>query len=154
MAGRREISSRTCEISAAVTTGQVRMFDLAARKYGFTRKVLHLETGISEGTLRCWIAGTSMMPLDGFVKLAAINGFPNELLSLVLDPAGRAIVDADPDETDQDDAAIAALEYALRWARARHPDSPSGIKIDHTERPDIELAADGLVDKASKVKRR
>jgi hypothetical protein len=151
MSGRRENSSRNCEISSAVTKAQVRMFDLAERDHDLTLKVLHLETRIPLGTLRGWIAGTSMMPLDGFVKLAAIKGFPNELLSLPLDVAGKSVCDAEPEETDMDDAAISALEYALKWARARHPDSPSGIRIDHTERPDLTLAAGGLTDKAGKV---
>ncbi|QTH19765.1 hypothetical protein HRJ34_15460 [Rhizorhabdus wittichii] len=150
MARRNEIPSRDAEISALVSIAQVRMFELA-KKRGFTAKVLHLETGISTSTLGGWIAGTSMMPLDGFVKLAAIEDFPNELLSLPFEAAKRSISDAEPDETDVDDAAIAALEYALEWARARHPASPSGTRIDHTEKPNVAQAGRHLADRAGKV---
>jgi len=51
-----------------------------------------------------------------------------------------ALTDAEPDEADLDDAVIAGLELAIKWAKARHPRSSSGIAIDHTERPDIERA--------------
>jgi hypothetical protein len=151
MAGKREIPTRGRGIFDAVKSAQVRMFDLAKNKHGFSLKVLHLETDIPMDTLRDWITGKSGMPLAGFVALSAIKEFPNELLSLPFEAAGRSVCDAEPEETDQDDAAVAALEYALKWARARHPSSPSGVRIDHTERPDLELAAEGLADKVGKV---
>lgn len=149
MPGRREIPQRDGDISEAVRSGQMAMFDLAARKHGLTLKRLHLETDIPEGTLRGWIAGTSMMPLDGLIKLARVPGFPNTLLSLPFEPAGKALCDAEQDEADLDDAALAAVALLNRYVAARHPASPSGIRIDHTERPDLKLAARNCADRAA-----
>src|SRR3546814_19892255 len=71
-----------CEITMAVEQAQIRMFDLAKRKHGITRKVLTLETGIAISTLRSYEEGTSM-PVSALVKMARV--IPNELLSLMLD---------------------------------------------------------------------
>lgn len=154
MAGRREISSRECEISSAVTAAQKRFFDLAERKFSFAPKVIHLETDIPLATLKDWATARSAMPIAGFVKIIGIKGFPNQLASLILAPAGKAVADDDADEADIDELVIRALELALLHAKARHPDSPGGVHIIHTERPDIELAAEGVADSAGKVARR
>lgn len=154
MAGRRENSSRECEISTAVAEAQVRFFDLADRKFGFTPKIIALETDIPASTLKGWIAGTSAMSLDGFIKIIAIKGFPNQLASLILAPAGKMAVDDEAEETDIDDLVIRSLELALAHVKARHPDSPGGVRIVHSEIPDIALAAEGVADKAGKVIRR
>src|SRR3546814_1922808 len=76
-----------CEITMAVEQAQIRMFDLAKRKHGITRKVLNLETGIAISTLRSYEEGTSM-PVSALVKMARV--IPNELLSLMLDVGGRS----------------------------------------------------------------
>lgn len=154
MTERNDISSRTCEIAQAVETAQRAMFDAAAREHGLTLKVLEAATGISINTLRTYAPSKATtpacaMPVHVFLKLARV--IPNELTSLMLDPGGKAVGDAEPEETDLDDAAIAALEYALRWAKSRHPDSSSGVKIDHTEKPGLHLAAAGLQDRVGKV---
>lgn len=149
MAGAREISSRDCEITTATIAAQARFFDLAEQS-GFTRKVLNLSTGIPAGTLKDWANGT-MMPLAGLVKIIRIKGFPNDIASVLIEKSGKMIADAEPEETDLDDAVIAALELALEWARARHPNSSSGIRIDHTEKPTVERAGRHLADRAGKV---
>lgn len=150
MVQRRENVRRECEISQAVDMAQMHMFDLAYRKHGFTRKILasHMEVSIS--TVRSWEEGASM-PVHGFVKLARVPKFPNELLSLMVEPAGRVIADAEEDESDIDDLALSALEVLAKYVSARHPDSPSGIKIDHTERSDIKDAAKAIAGRAKKV---
>src|SRR3546814_8288877 len=81
----------------AVEQAQIRMFDLAKRKHGITRKVLNLETGIAISTLRSYEEGTSM-PVSALVKMARV--IPNELLSLMLDVGGQVIADAAPDPPD------------------------------------------------------
>src|SRR3546814_6534417 len=86
-----------CEITMAVEQAQIRMFDLAKRKHGITRKVLNLETGIAISTLRSYEEGTSM-PVSALVKMARV--IPNELLSLMLDVGGKVIADAEPDPAD------------------------------------------------------
>src|SRR3546814_19062091 len=86
-----------CEITMAVEQAQIRMFDLAKRKHGITRKVLNLETGIAISTLRSYEKGT-YMPVSALVKMARV--IPNELLNLMLDVVGKVIADAEPDTAD------------------------------------------------------
>lgn len=146
----RNISRRECEITQAVDMAQMHMFDLAYRKHGFSRKVLHLETDIPLTTLKSYEEGTSM-PVAALVKIAGVPGFPNELLSLVFEPAGKTLGDAEPDETDIDDLARAAVDVLQKYVAARHPDSPGGIRIVHNETADIKMSAAGLRDRAGKV---
>lgn len=150
MAGAREISSRDCEIARAVTSAQAHMLDLASRKYGFTRKVLALETGISESTLKMYEQGTAM-PLATFVRIIGVKDFPNELASLVLEPSAKVIEDASAEETDFDDMARAAINLLARYVDARHPSGPGGVRIVHSEEEGLRLAAAGLDDQAGKV---
>jgi hypothetical protein len=134
----REIPSRNCEIAQAVEAGQMAMFRLAERDHGLRLKILELETGVPLGSLRSYATGTTM-PVHVLLKLARV--IPAHLVNLVTEPGGKVL----------DDAVIAALEMALKWAKARHPKSPSGVAIDHTERPDIELAAAAVQIAASKA---
>jgi hypothetical protein len=140
--------ARDCDISHAVEMAQTLMLDLAERKHGITRKALHLATGIPISTLKSYEEGTAM-PVTAFVKMAAV--IPNELLSLMLEPGEKAIADAEPDETDLDDLARAAVDVLQKYVAARHPDSPGGIRIVHSETADIKLAAKGIADRAGKV---
>src|SRR3546814_3254564 len=98
------------------------MVDLAKRKHGITRKVLNLETGISISTLRSYEEGTSM-PVSALVKMARV--IPNVFLSLMLDVGGKVIADAEPDDTDLDDLARAAVDVLQKYVDARHPDRNS-----------------------------
>lgn len=148
MTERNNISSRTCEITQAVEAGQLAMFRLAERDHGLSLKILALESGIPHGTLRSYAQGTTM-PVPALVKLSKV--IPNELTSLMLDPGGKAITDAETDETDIDDLARAAVDILQRYVSARHPEGPGGIRIVHSEVSDIKLAAAGLHDRAGKV---
>jgi hypothetical protein len=150
MTSRNEIPSRTCEITQAVEMGQMLMFDMAYRKHGFSRKILHLETGIPLTTIKSYEEGTAM-PVAAFTKIAAVRNFPNELLSLVLDPSGKTIADAEPEETDLDDTARAAVDFLARYVGARHPESPGNIRIVHNEIDDLKMSARGLRDRAGKA---
>lgn len=148
MTSRNDISSRTCEISQAVEAGQLAMFRLAERDHGLTLKILSLDTGIPFGTLRSYSQGTAM-PVSALVKLS--RAIPNELTSLMLDPGGKVLADAEPEESDLDDLARAAIDVLQKYVAARHPESDGGIRIVHSEKADIKLAAAGLHDRASKV---
>ena len=148
MTERNDISSRTCEIAQKVEAGQLAMFRLAERDHGLSLKILSLESGIPFGTLRSYAQGTAM-PVTALVKLSKV--IPNELTSLMLDPGGKVLADAEPEETDIDDLARAAVDILSRYVSARHPDSPGGIRIVHNEIADIKLAAAGLHDRAGKV---
>lgn len=150
MTQRSTISRNECEISQAVLQGQMAMLDLADRKFSFTRKRLAIETGIPATTLKSYEEGTQM-PLSAFVKIAAVKGFPNELLALPFEHSGKAVTDAESDETDIDDLARAAVDVLAKYVTARHPDSPGGIRIVHNEVDDIRMSAAGLRDRAGKV---
>ena len=139
---------RDCDISQAVEQAQILMFDLAEKNHGLTRKALHLYTGIPTSTLKSWEEGTAM-PVAGFAKLCKV--IPNELTAMMLEPAGKSVADAEPEETDLDDLARAAVDVLQKYIAARHPESPGGIRIIHSETSDIKLAAAGLQDKAGKV---
>lgn len=139
---------RDCDISQAVEQAQIQMFDLAEKNHGLTRKVLHLHTGIPTSTLKSWEEGTAM-PVAGFAKLCKV--IPNELTSLMLDAAGKSISDSETEETDIDDLARAAVDVLQKYIAARHPESPGGIRIVHSETGDIKMSAAGLRDKAGKV---
>lgn len=150
----RNISRNECEISLAVEAGQRAMFRLAEKNHGLSLNILSLETGIPLGTLRSYAPAkaempATAMPVTALVKLSAV--IPNELTSLMLDPGGKLICDAEPEETDIDDLARAAVDLLSRYVAARHPDSPGNIRIVHSEEQDIRLSAAGLKDKAGKV---
>lgn len=148
MTERNDISARTCEITQAVEAGQLAMFRLAERDHGLSLKILALDTGIPFGTLRSYAQGATM-PVTALVKLSKV--IPNELTSLMLDPGGKVLADAEPEETDIDDLARAAVDILQRYVTARHPESPGGIRIVHNEVADIKMAAAGLQDRAGKV---
>lgn len=146
-----DIPSRGCAISDNVAAAQKRMFRLAERDHKMSLKVIAAETGIPAGTLRGWIAGTTMMPLDGFVKISAIDGFPNELLSLPFEHAEKSLGDAGEGETDFHDMAVQCATYLLAHVRAQHRESPGCERIVHNEEPHLRLVAEGVAEKARKV---
>jgi len=146
----RNIMRRECEIAQAVDMAQMHMFDLAYRRHGFSRKILNLETDIPLTTIKSYEEGTSM-PVSALVKIARVKGFPNELLSLLLEPADKILADAEPDETDLDNLALAAVDVLQKYVAARHPESPGSIRIVHNEAEDIKLSARGLESRAKKV---
>src|SRR3546814_6111193 len=77
---------------------------------------------------------------------------PNELLRLMRDVGGKVIADAEPDETDLDDLARAAVDVLQKYVAARHPESPGGVRIVHSETDDIKMSARALGDRAGKVR--
>src|SRR3546814_14465134 len=83
------------------------------------------------------------------VKMARVS--PNELRSLMLDVGGKVIADAEPDETDLEDLARAAVDVLQKYVAARHPESPGGVRIVHSETDDIKMSARALGDRAGKV---
>jgi hypothetical protein len=149
MSQRSETYGRYGEISRRAKFGQVRMLELAEQA-GFSAKVIELETGIPASTIRSWKAGTSMS-LDAFAALAAIKAFPDDLLSLPFEAAGKAICDDAPADSDIDDLAQAAVDLLARYVAARHPDSPGGIKIAHNEKDALRQSAKAIGLESGKV---
>ena len=149
MSNRSEKYGSHSEISQYAKTGAQKMLELAAKRR-FTRKVLSIDTGIPATTLKYW-EETGSVPLDGFVAIASVKGFPNELLSLPFEAASKAIADDEPEDHDVDDLARAAIEVLSKYVSARHPDSAGGIRIVHSEIPEIQQSARALKAAAKKV---
>lgn len=87
------------DIPRNVLAAQERMFRLADRDYGLTRKAICLETGISIGTLTSWTRGVQM-PLAAFVRLSKV--IPDELTSLCLEAADKFVGTNSPGDGDLD----------------------------------------------------
>lgn len=115
---------------------QRRVFRVATdpMRYGLTLKVIAFDSGIPDSTLRTYADGSTAMPLYAFVKLCGV--LPDELLSLFLSPADRAVVTV-TGGTCPDTFARHCIDYTSTLAAARHPDSPAGVDLDLTERADL-----------------
>lgn len=104
------------------------LFRLARSRYDLTRKSLSTLSGISESTLKGWENGAAM-PAWAIGALGEA-GVPDDLLSLVTAPFGRAVTTiADNDGSELDDLGEAADELASEVRQARHPRSPGGVAI-------------------------
>lgn len=117
---------------------QKSMFRQAA-KAGFTQDLIHGETDLPTTSLSEWATGKTKMSLGGFLRIAAIEDFPSELLSLLMEGTGRHVADDGIDEGDHDTLAGNCVDFIGKHARARHPESPAGIEIAPCE--DTELRA-------------
>lgn len=114
---------------------QQEMFRLAQKEEGLSLRALSQRSPIPYNTLRGW-AGGSAMPAWAIGELADA-GIPDHLLSLITAPWKRSLVTDEETDTDLDDAAEVAGELASAVRRARHPNSPGGVAIVHTERAEI-----------------
>ena len=119
-----------------VIAAQERMLRLAERDYALTLKVLEVETGVPSVTLRTYKRDT-MMPLATFVRLCRV--IPDELTSLIMDLADKAVCSPDSGDGDIDELAheTSALTFEIL-------DAKRDGKIDHVERERIK-------DRARKV---
>lgn len=111
------------------------MFRRAGSEEGLPIRVLYKRGPFGKSTLEGWAKGVQM-PAWAIGALGAA-GVPDHLLSLVLDPYAKHVGTNEEDEADYDDAALAASEVAGAVQRARHPRSPGGIAIVHTEKAEI-----------------
>ena len=107
-----------------------------AEMIGLSVAVLAARSPLKLPTLKGWKNGTAMPAWALFALGEA--GVPDHILSVVSAPFARAIYTVEDGEGDLDSAAIAASEYVMEHARARHPASPGGIAIVHTERAVLE----------------
>jgi hypothetical protein len=116
---------------------QAEMFRRAAAAEGLTIAVLHARNQrLSKSTMRDWSTGNTAMPAWAIGALGEA-GVPDELLSLVLDPFRRHVGTDEEGEGDLDDAALAAHDLSTAVQRARHPRSPGGVAIVHSEKAEI-----------------
>ena len=89
------------------------MFRLAESGHGFSQKAIHLETGMGLSTIGQYARGETTMGGAAILKLAGVKDFPAELLAVLFDGTGRAVVDVDLAEADwmalaADSAGVAA----------------------------------------------
>lgn len=99
-----------------IVSRQERMFRLARRDHGLTDKILNLETGIPIPTLVSYRRGAAM-PVHALVKLARI--IPDELTSLLVEPAGKIIGTAEPDDGDLDALGCEAAGFTAEYVEAK-----------------------------------
>jgi hypothetical protein len=113
---------------------QGELFRLAERDYGLTISALAVETGIPEKTLASYnhsnIFARAKMPLWVFVRLCGV--IPDDVTSIMVEPAGKCIKSTGT-EPDLDELATEAGDYAHEYSKARHPASPGGTAIVHSE---------------------
>jgi hypothetical protein len=105
---------------------QERMFRLAERDYGLSRRAISLETGIPVPTLKSW-AHDTVLPLSGLRKLVRV--IPDDLTSLLFTGTDKCIAPIVGDDGALDALAGSASELVVEHLRARHPDSPGGVHI-------------------------
>lgn len=103
-------------ISRLTLEAQARMFRLAKRDHGLTRKAISLETGVPLPTLKSWESGT-MMPLAAVNRLADV--MPNYLLSLLTEPGGKRVEDAGDEDDDLDAVAVEASGFVAEYVEAK-----------------------------------
>lgn len=139
--------SRNSEDDAGFIASQQRMLRLAERDCGLTPAVICLETGIPKPTIMSWRKeGASAISGPNLVRLATC--IPNELLSLLFEPAGKCLGDCERAEDDIDQLACeaAGLVYEIIDAKS------DGI-ITPQERANIGDRARRVAAKASAVAR-
>lgn len=114
---------------------QKELFRRAEHEEGLSLAVLMKRFPFKRSTLNDWKSG-AQMPAWAIGALGQA-GVPDNLLSLVLDPFSKHVGSNEEGEGDFDDAALAGNELAASVQRARHPNSPGGIAIVHSEKAAI-----------------
>lgn len=117
---------------------QVAMFAEAARR-GITRKMLQIDGGFSEATVRSWADGTHEMPLHAFVRMAESGALPLDLLSILLDD-GLELVRAGAG-VDLHALAASAADFVGDFAASAHPASEAGCAIGPNEEQRLNMGA-------------
>jgi hypothetical protein len=113
-------------------SGRVRdMFLIAERDHDLTMRRLAALTGIKYDSIKYWRNGGTM-PLWAFVAL--LPHIPDELASLITEPANRSVVGDEMPEGGPHDLAGDSGEYVSEFAKAIHPAGPGGPNITHIER--------------------
>lgn len=109
---------------------QQRVFRLAERDHGLTRKAISLDAQVDYDSLGTYAKGEAVMPVS--VLFALVGVIPDDLLSLLL-PTGRSIV-AVPDDIDHDAIATWAETYAGEKLAAHRADSECAELLGPMER--------------------
>jgi hypothetical protein len=143
---RNGIMAKLSQKARNSTELQREVFRLAEIEHGLSLPVLVRTRGIALSTLKGWRNGAAM-PVWAIGELR----LPDDLSSLLLSPWKRHIGTDEDTESDFDDAADAAGELVTAVRKARHPKSPGGVAIVHTEKAQIIPLARAAAAKARKV---
>lgn len=116
---------------------QREMFD-SAKNRGWPPSRIAKKAKLPPSTVAGWAAGTAM-PAWAFSLLCRF--IPDDISSIMMEPSDKHIVPVDGEESLLDDLCCEAAELATDYARARHPKSPGGVAIVHTEKAPIKKRA-------------
>jgi hypothetical protein len=109
-----------------------------AKRVGLPPRVLARKAVLPPTTVEGWANGTAM-PAWAFSILTRF--LPDEISSMMMEHSDKVIVPAVPEDALIDDLVTEAAELGADYARARHPNSPGGIRIVHSEEPPIKRRA-------------
>lgn len=108
--------SRRSSFTDDILSRQATMLRLAERDCDLTLKRLEVETGIPKETLATYKRGVAM-PAWVMVALCAI--IPDELTSLMMEPAGKHIGTDESEPGDLDALGREAAEFTSQFVRAK-----------------------------------
>ena len=111
---------------------------------GFSQDRIHSETHLPTTSLSDWATGKAKLSLLGLLRIAAIENFPTELLSLIFDGTGRHIEDDTADEGDHDRVAGGCIDFLAHKTAAHHPESEAGVAIGPSEDRRLREVSRGL----------
>ena len=108
---------------------QIDMF-AEAKRSGWPTSRLAKEAKLPPSTVAGWSAGTAM-PMWAFSLLCRF--LPDEISSMMMAPSDKLVSSVEVDEALLDELCCEAAELSVEHSRARHPQSPGGVAIVHTE---------------------
>lgn len=126
---------------------QIEMF-AAAKEKGFPPSLLAKKAGLPNSTVAGWAAGTAM-PVWAFSILC--RQLPADIASMMFEPSEKMLVPVDADEELLDELCCEAAELSAEHSRSRHPKSPGGVAIVHTEKMPMKQRARRIAALASAV---
>jgi hypothetical protein len=133
-------------ITLLVREAQRRIFRLAERDHGISLKIAGLDSGIPYNTIRSYASGEAVMPVPAMLKLVGV--IPDDLLSYLLEPVQRHIVEDGNGDFDADALGREAHGLAGEVQQARSPDSPGGTNIVPIEKQAIRSRAQRVIARA------
>jgi hypothetical protein len=135
--------ANNCKAQQNFVSLQADLFRLAARDHGLTIKRLSLLADIPATTMQTWASGT-VMPAWAMVELARF--IPDDLMSLMLEPAGRFVGTLETVDHDLDALGCEAAGFVAEYVAAK-----ADGKVTPIERARLGDKARGMAAAARKV---
>jgi hypothetical protein len=108
-----------------------------AAERGFSIALIETETGIPATTLASYIdkpsRKASLMPLSAFIKIAAIDNFPDDLLSLLIEDSKHDVIRRDAEASSFLELGAKAGSFAAKVCQFQ----ATGGHIDHAEKAEL-----------------